>query len=203
MGPNNLVIGWKDDTHVLFRSRRTEWNDFLGKLYLASTGGGPIEELPLPRGGFASYSADGQQLVYNRVFREFRTWKRYRGGMADDVWLYDFRTKATTNLTNNPALDIIPMWKGNTVYFVSDRDAVVPDEPLQLQPRLEADEEADRLHRVRHQVPLARRQRHRLRERRVHLPVRPRLGEVREGAGDDCRGLRREPRRWWWTSATT
>ncbi len=43
--------------------------------------------------------------------------------MADDVWLYDFRTKATTNLTNNAALDIIPMWKGNTVYFVSDRDA--------------------------------------------------------------------------------
>jgi tricorn protease len=122
MGPNNLVIGWKDDGHILFRSRRTEWNDFLGKLYLASAAGGPVEELPLPRGGFASYSADGQQLVYNRVFREFRTWKRYRGGMADDVWLYDFKTKATTNLTNNPALDIIPMWKGNKVYFVSDRD---------------------------------------------------------------------------------
>lgn len=127
MGPNNLVIGWKDDTHVLFRSRRTDWNDFLGKLYLASVNGGPIEELPLPRGGFASYSPDGQQFVYNRVFREFRTWKRYRGGMADDVWLYDFRTKATTDLTNNPALDIIPMWKGNKVYFLSDRD-----EPFRL-----------------------------------------------------------------------
>jgi tricorn protease len=122
MGPNNLVIGWKDEGHVVFRSRRTEWNDFLGKLYLASTSGGPVEELPLPRGGFASYSADGQQLVYNRVFREFRTWKRYRGGMADDVWLYDFKTKATTNLTNNPALDIVPMWKGSKVYFASDRD---------------------------------------------------------------------------------
>lgn len=121
MGPNNLVMGWKDDAHVLFRSRRTEWNDFLGKLYLASVNGGPIEELPFPRGGFASFSADGQQLVYNRVFREFRTWKRYRGGMADDVWLYDFKTKSTTNLTNNEALDIVPMWKGNKVYFVSDR----------------------------------------------------------------------------------
>ena len=122
MGPNNIVMGWKDQGHVLFRSRRTDWNDFLGKLYLASASGGPIEELPLPRGGFASFSADGTQLVYNRIFREFRTWKRYRGGMADDVWLYDFRTKATTNLTNNPALDIVPMWKGNRVYFVSDRD---------------------------------------------------------------------------------
>ena len=122
MGPNNVVIGWKDDSHVLFRSRRTEWNDFLGKLYLAGVDGGPIEELPLPRGGFASFSPDGQQLAYNRIFREFRTWKRYRGGMADDVWLYDFKTKSTTNLTNNPALDIIPMWKGNKIYFASDRD---------------------------------------------------------------------------------
>jgi len=122
MGPNNIVLGWKDASHVLFRSRRTEWNDFLGKLYLADVNGGPLEELPLPRGGFGSYSSDGTQLVYNRVFREFRTWKRYRGGMADDVWLYDFKTKATTNLTNNPALDIIPMWKGSRVYFTSDRD---------------------------------------------------------------------------------
>ena len=122
MGPNNLVIGWKDDEHVLFRSRRTEWNDFIGQLYLVSVKGGPLEELPLPRGGFASYSPDGQQLAYNRVFREFRTWKRYRGGMADDVWLYDFKTRATTDLVSNPAQDIIPMWKGSRIYFLSDRD---------------------------------------------------------------------------------
>ena len=122
MGPNNIVMGWKDPSHILFRSRRTEWNDFRGQLYLANVAGGPIEEVPLPRGGFGSYSADGTQLVYNRIFREFRTWKRYRGGMADDVWLHDFKTKTTTNLTNNGALDIMPMWKGNRIYFLSDRD---------------------------------------------------------------------------------
>src|SRR5512137_2121262 len=69
MGPNNIVIGWKNDSQILFRSRRTEWNDFLGQLYLANVNGGPIEELPLPRGGFGSFSPDGNQFVYNRVFR--------------------------------------------------------------------------------------------------------------------------------------
>jgi tricorn protease len=123
MGPNNLVMGWKDATHVLFRSRRINWNDFLGKLYLVDVHGGPLEELPFPYGGFGSFSADGSQIVYNHVFREFRTWKRYRGGMADDLWLYDFASKKTTDLTNNPAQDIIPMWKGDTIYFASDRDA--------------------------------------------------------------------------------
>ncbi|MCX6553166.1 MAG: protease, partial [Acidobacteria bacterium] len=122
MGPNNIVMGWKNASQILFRSRRTEWNDFRGQLYLASVTGGPLEEVPLPRGGFGTFSPDGQQFVYNRVFREFRTWKRYRGGQADDVWLHDFRAKTTTNLTNNPAQDIIPMWKGNRVYFASDRD---------------------------------------------------------------------------------
>lgn len=122
MGPNNMVIGWKDDTHVLFRSRRTDWNDFLGKLYLANVNGGPIQEIPLPRGGFGSYSPDGSQLVYNRIFREFRTWKRYRGGMADDVWLYDFASRTTTNLTDHPAQDIIPMWTEDAVYYLSDRE---------------------------------------------------------------------------------
>jgi tricorn protease len=124
MGPNNIVMGWTPDgKNVLFRSRMRSFNDFLGQLYTVSVEGGLPEQLPLPRGGFASYSPDGKKLAYNRVFREFRTWKRYRGGMADDVWIYDFETKKVENLTNNEAQDIIPMWSGNKIYFASDRDA--------------------------------------------------------------------------------
>ncbi|MBL7994986.1 PDZ domain-containing protein, partial [bacterium] len=85
--------------------------------------GSPASELPLPRGGFCSFSPDDKKMAYNRVFREFRTWKRYRGGMADDIWVYDFDTKKIENITNNDAQDIIPMWSGNKIYFLSDRDA--------------------------------------------------------------------------------
>jgi tricorn protease len=124
MGPNNIVMGWKHDSrHIVFRSRMRSFNDFLGQLYLVSIDGGLPEPLPLPRGGFCSFSPDDQKLVYNRVFREFRTWKRYRGGMADDLWVYDFATKKTENITQNEAQDIIPMWHGNKIYFLSDRDA--------------------------------------------------------------------------------
>jgi tricorn protease len=123
MGPNNIVLGWTHDgRRIVFRSRMHEWDAFLGQLYTVPTAGGTPEQLPLPRGGFCSYSPDDSKLAYNRVFREFRTWKRYRGGMADDVWVYDFATKKIENITNNPALDIIPMWSGEAVYFVSDRD---------------------------------------------------------------------------------
>jgi tricorn protease len=123
MGPNNLVMGWTPDgKNVVFRSRMREWNDFNGQLYLVPSTGGTPEELPLPRGGFCSFSPDGTKLAYNRIFREFRTWKRYRGGMADDIWIYDRASKKVENITNNPALDLIPMWSGDRVYFVSDRD---------------------------------------------------------------------------------
>lgn len=121
MGPNNIVMGWRDNEYIVFRSRMVEFNDFKGQLFLVSTKGTPAEQLPLPRGGFCSFSPDGSKLAYNRVFREFRTWKRYRGGQADDVWIYDFKTKTTTNITNNNSQDIIPMWAGNKVYFISDR----------------------------------------------------------------------------------
>jgi tricorn protease len=123
MGPNNMVMGWKhDNSHIVFRSRMREWNDFNGQLYLASIEGGIPEQLPLPRGGFCSFSPDDKKLAYNRIFREFRTWKRYRGGMADDIWVYDFETKKVEDITNNPAQDIIPMWNGDRIYFLSDRD---------------------------------------------------------------------------------
>ena len=59
------------------------------------------EVLPLPEGGFCSYSPDGKKLAYNRVMREFRTWKYYKGGMADDIWVYDPAAKKVENITNN------------------------------------------------------------------------------------------------------
>jgi tricorn protease len=122
MGPNNIVMDWKNANQIIYRSRRTQWNDWKGDLLLASTEGGLSEPLPLPRGGFCSYSPDRKKLAYNRIFREFRTWKRYRGGQADDIWIYDFDSKQTVNITNNPAQDVFPMWTGNKIYFVSDRD---------------------------------------------------------------------------------
>ena len=123
MGPNNIVMTWRDRETVVYRSRRTQWNPFKGELTLAKIGGGVPEILPLPRGGWCSFSPDGQSLAYNRVFREFRTWKRYRGGQADEIWLYNFASKETTKLTDDPAQDMFPMWSGDRIYFVSERDA--------------------------------------------------------------------------------
>lgn len=128
MGPNNIVMGWTPDSkNILFRSRQYTFNDFTGQLFTVPVEGGDVTEIPLKNGGFASYSPDGKKLAYNYVFREFRTWKRYQGGMADDIRIFDFDTKKSEKITDNIRQDIIPMWSadGNEIYYISDRDNVM------------------------------------------------------------------------------
>ena len=119
MGPNNIVMGWTPDgKKIIFRNRTGD--GFPGKLWTVSVDGGMPEQIPLPEGGFCSYSPDGKKLAYNRVMREFRTWKYYRGGMADEIWVYD--GKKVEKVTDNTAQDVFPMWVGDEIYFASDRD---------------------------------------------------------------------------------
>lgn len=121
MGPNNIVMGWTPDgKNIIYRNRIN--SSFTGRLFTVDKEGGLSMGLPLPEGGFCSYSPDGKKLAYNRVMREFRTWKYYKGGMADDIWIYDPAAKSVQNITNNDAQDIIPMWIGDKIYFISDRD---------------------------------------------------------------------------------
>ncbi len=123
MGPNNIVMGWTPDgKQVTFRSRKRSFNSFKGQLYNISAEGGLPEQVPLSEGGFLSYSLDGKKIAYNKVFREFRTWKYYRGGMADDIWVFDMISRTNTNITNSKSQDIIPMWIRDEIYFLSDRD---------------------------------------------------------------------------------
>jgi tricorn protease len=123
MGPNNEVISWYPDSkRILFLSRRSTFNTWFGQLYTVSIDGGLPVRFPLPKGGLTTFSPDGTQIVYNRIFRNFRTWKRYTGGMAQDLWLYNLKANTIEQLTHYVGTDTFPMWHGNTIYFTSDRD---------------------------------------------------------------------------------
>ncbi|MCF8302993.1 MAG: PDZ domain-containing protein [Bacteroidales bacterium] len=123
MGPNNIVMTWTPDgKEIVYRSRRYSYNSFKGDLFKVSVDGGLSEQLPLAEGGFCSYSPDGKKLAFNKVFREFRTWKYYKGGMADDIRIFDLESKEITKITDHISQDIIPMWHEDDVYFISDRD---------------------------------------------------------------------------------
>jgi tricorn protease len=122
MGPDNLVLGWTPDGKVLFRGLRGPIRGWIGEPYVVSPEGGPVERFPLPEAGAISFSPDGKKIAYNRIHRDFRTWKRYKGGMAQDVWVYDLASKAIERVTDWPGTDTQPMWVGGSIYFLSDRD---------------------------------------------------------------------------------
>ncbi len=121
----DYVAGWHPTRNkILFNSVRGTTGR-VGRLYLISPDGTGVEELIMHWAAGGSYSPDGTQIAFNKVSRESRTWKRYQGGLAQEVYLYDFTTDEERNLTNFAGTDRAPMWIGDKIYFSSDRDGVL------------------------------------------------------------------------------
>jgi tricorn protease len=120
-GPDRLIDWSPDGSRLLFASRRESGVQRFNQLYMVSADGGLPDKLPVPYGEFGTLSPDGRQLAYTPKDRGFRTWKRYRGGMAPDIWLFDLGSLDARNLTDDAANDAQPMWHGQTLYFLSDR----------------------------------------------------------------------------------
>ena len=119
----DLVVEWyPNGKDVLYRSRMTSPSRRFNRFFRQSLEGGLPEQLPLPYGELASFSPDGTRMAFQFISREFRTWKRYRGGMASDIWLYDFQKNTSEKFTDFDGTDAIPMWHDQTIYFLSDRD---------------------------------------------------------------------------------
>jgi tricorn protease len=122
-GIDNRVLDWTPDgRNILFLPHRLPWSDRMGRPYVVPATGGMEKPLAIPEGGGGAYSPDGTKLVYTPIEREFRTWKRYRGGRAQDVWIYDLAANKAQQLTTNQYTDNQPVWVGNTIYFTSDRE---------------------------------------------------------------------------------
>jgi tricorn protease len=121
-GMTDLMIDWYPDGEaILFVSSMESGRQRYRQFYRVAKNGGLAEKLPVPYGEFGSLSPDGKILAYMPISRDFRTWKRYRGGMAPDIWLFDLNQIKAKNMTDNPANDSQPMWHGKTLYFLSDR----------------------------------------------------------------------------------
>jgi tricorn protease len=122
-GYDYVVMDWTPDSRqVLVRCNRTPWGERMGKYFLVPLAGGLETPLQIPEGGGATFSPDAGKIVYTPIEREFRTWKRYKGGRAQDVWIYDLQNNTSRRLTDFPGTDQHPSWYGDKIYFVSDRD---------------------------------------------------------------------------------
>jgi tricorn protease len=117
------ILDWTPDSqNILVRANRTPYRRRRGKYFLVSINEGLETPLQIPEAGGGTFSPDGKKIVYTPIAREFRTWKRYKGGMAQDIWIYDLEKDESKKLTTFPGTDQHPIWFQNKIYFVSDRD---------------------------------------------------------------------------------
>jgi len=116
------VAGWTPDgKQILFYSEQRGFTRRFTKLFTIPAEGGLPAELPLPMGISGSYSADGKRLAYVPLPPAFRSWKRYRGGLASTVWIADLSDSRIEKVPREDSNDFNPMWVGSSVYFLSDR----------------------------------------------------------------------------------
>jgi len=121
--PNtDRMIDWyPDGKSVLFSSFRESGRQRYSQFYKMSKEGGMAEKLPLAYGEYGSVSEDGKLLAFTKRTRLFRTWKRYRGGTAADIWLFNLDDYSSHKITDNSANNELPMWHGKDIYFLSDQ----------------------------------------------------------------------------------
>ena len=121
-GMSDRMLDWyPDGKSLLYASSMESGKQRFSQFYQVSAAGGLPEKLPISMGEFGSLSPDGSKIAFTDRSRVFRNWKRYTGGWAPDIWLFDLKTLSSENITNNIASDELPMWVGDKIYFLSDQ----------------------------------------------------------------------------------
>ena len=122
-GWDNQVFGWtKDSKSIIFRSLRDSWSLPIARLYKVSVDGGPATAFPMPTAGSGDLSPNNDEMVYSPQSRDFRSEKRYGGGQANQLFIFNLSSNAAKRITEGPRATRDAMWIGDTIFFNSDRD---------------------------------------------------------------------------------
>ncbi len=122
---SDTVVGWDPvKNKIIFSSTRNSFGRYTN-LYLINPDGTGLEKLIMHEAAWGSFSADGSKIAYNKVAREHRTWKRYKGGLAQDIFIYDLKSNIDKRITKFRGTDRSPVWIGEEIYFTSDRNGTL------------------------------------------------------------------------------
>jgi tricorn protease len=123
----NWVMGWTPDGRdLLLQSMQDAVRTYFQLYRVHADGSGLPERLPLPSAFEGSYSPDASHLAYNPWLQwEADSWKRYRGGQTQPIWIIDLKSLDRVKVPRENSNDTHPLWLGDAVYFLSDRNGPV------------------------------------------------------------------------------
>ncbi|MCP4548833.1 MAG: hypothetical protein GY835_20445 [bacterium] len=114
-------IGWtKDGKKIIFRSWR-EHPMFNRELFTVPVAGGSVEKLPLGRAGRIDIDNESGQYAFSRTMRERATWKRYRGGSHETIWVGDPTKEDYREVTDFDGTSAFPMWHKGDIFYLCDK----------------------------------------------------------------------------------
>jgi tricorn protease len=123
---DEYVLGWTPDgKKILFASWGNSFRHFEDQLYTVPVEGGFPTKLPVPIGEEAQFSPDGTHLVYVPHLQWQAAWKRYHGGQTTPIWVADLKDSSVVKIPRDNSNDHYPLWVGDTIYFLSDRNGPV------------------------------------------------------------------------------
>ena len=119
----DMMHGWTNNGNkVIFSSGRASAPVPYEKFWTVSLEGGLPEALPIPRVHKGQFSPDGNYFAYQQINLSDDEWRNYRGGQARPIWLMDMADYSVTRLPWEGSNDQDPVWIGDTIYFLSDRN---------------------------------------------------------------------------------
>ena len=122
----SIVVGWSPDgKDVLIASGQASFRHFDRLFRVPADGSGSPEPLPLPTGSEGSFSPDGQSIAYQPLTKWQPAWKRYVGGQTTPIWIVNLKTLDLLKVPRDNSNDSDPVWAGDSVYFLSDRNGPV------------------------------------------------------------------------------
>ncbi|HJW30576.1 MAG TPA: hypothetical protein VJ508_15190, partial [Saprospiraceae bacterium] len=118
---DRLTDWYPDGKSILYTSSRESGKQRFSQFYKVSADGGLSEKLPLAYSEYGSLSPDAKKIAFVERSVVNATWKRYRGGMNGNIWIFDLETMASENISNTTAGSEMPMWSGDKIFYLSDR----------------------------------------------------------------------------------
>lgn len=123
LGTGTSVVGWLADGRIAFASDSGQPFRNHNRLWAISPDGGLPERLPYGSAVHITFGPKGA-VALGRYTRDTARWKRYRGGLAGQIWV-DTRGKGRferlTAIKGNVAN---PMWIGSRIYFIGDHEGI-------------------------------------------------------------------------------
>lgn len=117
----DFVAAWTNDGKVAYRNWADNGAGFW-QMFIVGTDGGWPTKMEVPEIAHVTFEPGGDRIAFTRFSLGTRTWKRYKGGWAEDIYVGSTKTHDYQKVTKWEGNDATPMWYNGKIFYVRNED---------------------------------------------------------------------------------